>query len=205
MNNISHTNYILVIAHVNKLDHQNPHKRVNELKIPNVSSPNGGNSPTTLKEQLKANVNYLKKLQVDMNRQVDIVNQEFIDQQPVQPDQINKTKKFPNPQPLEELQKLLPATQNNDPSVVQHHPGTAPFSLPKIAHNVLHPNSLGMHRDLIGNMNIKGNMDQLKKLMKTMANDVQESNVAIVNRQRKKNKALAKEKNKNKTQKNTSS
>ena len=39
-------------------------------------------------------------------------------------------------------------------------------------------------KDLIGNMNIKGNMDQLKKLMKTMANDVQESNVAIVQRQK---------------------
>ena len=211
-----------------------PHKRVNELKMPDITRPNGGGgkAPVTLKEQLNANLKYLKKLQVDMDKQVNTVNQEFIDQQPIKAEHVNQTKKYPNPLPEDELERLIANTGDTFGESNRLPMASAtPFSLPKIVHHVLDPNSMGSQKhvigkdetatealhpdslssgnlqkktwtlnhnsmsssksytslnrkDLIGNMNIKGNMDQLKKLMKTMANDVQESNVAIVQRQK---------------------
>ena len=216
--------------------------------MPDITRPNGESSnkaPATLKEQLHANLKYLKKLQVDMDRQVNKVNQEFIDQQPIKAEHVNQTKKYPNPLPEDELERLIANPGDNfgesqPPVAATSQDQSAPFSLPKIVHDVLdsnsmgsqktvigkegmpkkalHPDSVGSNgnkslltknshdpnsnnnafihpdstsssrsnnqKDLIGNMNIKGNMDQLKKLMKTMANDVQESNVAIVHRQK---------------------
>lgn len=209
-----------------------PHKRVNELKMPDITRPNGGGgkAQTTLKEQLNANLKYLKKLQVDMDKQVHTVNQEFIDQQPIKAEHVNQTKKYPNPLPEDELERLMAnAGETFGESNRLPLASATPFSLPKIVHHVLDPNSMGnqktviekdravkkaLHpdsavsssiqsrKDLIGNMNIKGNMDQLKKLMKTMANDVQESNVAIVQRQKdrheKEMEKLTKDEKKNK-------
>ena len=199
--------------------------------MPDITRPNGGGkAPTTLKEQLNANLKYLKKLQVDMDKQVNTVNQEFIDQQPIKAEHVNQTKKYPNTLPEDELERLM-ANVGDTFGESNRLPlaSATPFNLPKIVHHVLDPNSMGsqkhvigkdettkkalhlnslsngnlrkkirtlnlnslsssrksnIQKDLIGNMNIKGNMDQLKKLMKTMANDVQESNVAIVQRQK---------------------
>ena len=63
--------------------------------MPDITRPNGGGgkAPVTLKEQLNANLKYLKKLQVDMDKQVNTVNQEFIDQQPIKAEHVNQTKK----------------------------------------------------------------------------------------------------------------
>lgn len=156
-----------------------------ELKIPNVSNPSGGKAPDTLDEQIKANLKYLKMLQADMNRQVNTVNTEFIKQQPVQPKNVNKTKIFPVKFPEPELERLLPGSQEE----VIH---SAPFKLPAIVHHLLDHNVQGSvhgRKDLIGNMNIKGNMDHLKKLMKNMSNEIFEANKAMQERNNKKQKS----------------
>ena len=181
--------FLLLISGLTiKSSKSNGFKRVNELQIPSISAPNGGKPANHLKDQLRANFKYLKKLQVDMDRQVNKVNQEFIDEQPVDPKHINQTKKYPNNHPTgDELERLV---SNQNTFDVSNHQPAAPFSLSKIVHHVLQESQNTGHaqKDLISNMDVKGNMDQLKALMKTMANDVQEANIAILDRQKKKHK-----------------
>lgn len=166
-------------------------KRNFEFVIPTITNPNGGKAKETLSEQMDENEKYLKKLQDDMMQQVDKVNNETIEQQPMDKDLVNKSVKFPQKIRLEPLQKLFPDLLK-PPLLNPLH--QVPVDFKQLG---IHRNKITKHldldrssthpRDLIGNMNIVGNMDHLKKLMKHMANDVLTANKAMGDRTRKKN------------------
>ena len=176
------------LEHPNRNIDQNNNKRGFEFQIPNLTSPNGGKAKTTFSEQMDDNSRYLKKLQDDMMRQVDKVNNETIEQQAMDDDLINKSVQYPYKIPHDELEKIFPnlLKQKHAPSVSLHSINVISNSLKE---NLKDPNRLGSsHRDLIGNMNMAGNMEHLKTLMKHMANDVLTANQAIRNHTHKKQK-----------------
>lgn len=139
-------------------------KKQNELEVPNVTNPyDKPNPPMRHEDQFDENRKYLDMLQEGMQQQSDKFNQDIISQQPMDPNKVDQTKKYPYPVPGEELQKLTPINMflNNE----------------RLSYDQVYP------RDLASNLNLKGNMDQLKSLMESMQQNVDTANEAMQDKQ----------------------
>ena len=134
-------------------------KRQMEFQIPNVANPlnAAGGLQMTLSDQMKENQKYLKLLQEDFQKQVDHFNNEIVKEQPVKPSEVNQNVTFPYNIKISELEKLI----NTDVDISKLHV-----------------------RDLVSNVNVKGNMDHLKMLMNAMQKDIDNANNAIHEREK---------------------
>ncbi|XP_047135326.1 uncharacterized protein LOC100205642 isoform X2 [Hydra vulgaris] len=150
-------------------DDQIPLKKQMEFRIPNVANPiNSANSQMTLNDQMQENEKYLKLLQDDFQKQLDQFNNDIIKQQPADPSEIDQNVTFPYNVKESELEKIIKG--DLDIGKVQL-------------------------RDLISNVNVKGNMDHLKMLMSAMQNDINNANNAIIEREKDINEKQTENKN----------
>jgi len=201
----------------------------NELKIPNVFNPMGNANPLTQHgAQMEENSKYLKLLQDDIQRQVNVFNKEIVDEQPFTPESIESNTTEPLRLPDEELQKLIELkntnlfennaannelveeenimvnnnAQNDDVSKKSTQEYVSNYVKPETALKKLieysNNNNKGflsfkdydlpqnklLGRDLVGNVNVKGNMAQLKLLMAEMQKNIDDSNAALQEKQK---------------------
>jgi len=201
----------------------------NELKIPNVFNPMGNANPLTQHgAQMEENSKYLKLLQDDIQRQVNVFNKEIVDEQPFTPESIESNTTEPLRLPDEELQKLIELkntnlfennaannelveeenimvnnnAQNDDVSKKSTQEYVSNYVKPETALKKLieysnnnnkgflsfkdydFPKNKLLGRDLVGNVNVKGNMAQLKLLMAEMQKNIDDSNAALQDKQK---------------------
>ncbi|XP_065647679.1 putative leucine-rich repeat-containing protein DDB_G0290503 isoform X2 [Hydra vulgaris] len=149
-------------------DDQIPVKKQMEFRIPNVANSNSANGQMTLNDQMQENEKYLKLLQDDFQKQLDQFNNDIIKEQPVDPSEIDQNATFPYNVKESELEKIIKG--DLDIGKVQL-------------------------RDLISNVNVKGNMDHLKMLMSAMQNDINNANNAIIEREKNINEKQTENKN----------
>ena len=185
-----------------------------EFRVPNVANPFGnGDMPLQHDVQMKENSKYLKLLQNDIQKQINIFNKEVVEQQPVSPDELESNTTEPLSLPEEELQKysqgkhdgyIYTIGKNEHGHVSDHYGGRFMHvsGEQKVTKNhwrygpykgmgkgnsqgSSHQRSFFNGRDLIGNMNLKDNMDQLKKLMGEMKQTIDAANDALQEKQKK--------------------
>ena len=200
-----------------------------EFRVPNVANPFGNvDMPLQHDAQMNENSKYLKLLQNDIQKQINIFNKEVVEQQPVSPDELEFNTTEPLRLPEEELEKYsqgkhdgyIDTIGKNEHGHVSDHYGGRFMHVSgeqKVTKNhwrygpykgmgkgnsqgLSHQRSFFNGRDLIGNMNLKDNMDQLKKLMGEMKQTIDAANNALQEKQKKdQEEEEKKDKNKEKT------